>query len=141
MRSSARNELAGRISTVTTGAVNAEVMLDIGGGDQIVAIITNTSVESLGLKPGLTAYALIKAPWVILTSGDAIRTSARNCLCGEVETMVHGAVNAEVTLALAGGKRITAIVTEENVGALGLAPGARACALIKASHVIVAVGA
>lgn len=106
-----------------------------------MAIITNASVSSLALHPGVAAYALVKAPWVILTTADGIRTSARNCLCGAVETVYDGAVNAEVTLALGGGKRITAIVTEDSVRELGLKPGVRACALIKASHVIVAVNA
>ena len=141
MRTSARNELAGKIKTVTAGAVNAEVVLDIGGGDEMVAIITNSSVGSLGLQPGVAAFALIKAPWVILTAGDGMRTSARNCLRGTVEKVTDDAVNAEVTLVLAGGKRLTAIVTEESVRELGLAPGSCACALIKASHVIIALGA
>jgi molybdate transport system regulatory protein len=141
MRTSARNELAGKVKSVTLGAVDAEVVLDIGGGDELVAIITTASVENLALQPGGTAYALVKAPWVVLTTGETIKTSARNRLCGKVEMVEQGTVNAEVTLTLPGGKRITAIVTNDSVRELGLRPGVRACALIKASHVIVAVNA
>ena len=141
MRTSARNELAGTIKTITRDTVNAEVVLDIGGNDELVAVITHASVENLHLRPGMAAYALIKAPWVILADAEGMRTSARNRLCGKVETVESGEVSAEVTVALAGGKRITAIVTRESVQSMNLQTGSPTCALVKASHVIIAVSA
>ena len=141
MQTSARNELAGTVRTVTPGAVNTEVVLDLGQGEELVAIVTNVSAETLGLRVGASAYALIKAPWVILTTDESLCSSARNRLCGRVETITEGAVNSEVTLALTSGKRLTAIVTAESVKTLGLREGGNACALIKASHVIIAVNA
>src|SRR5574340_759741 len=85
------------------------------------------------------AYALIKAPWVILTTDDSLRTSARNRLCGTVVRCQEGAVNGEVIVELAGGKTVAAIVTNDSIRSLGLKVGVRACALIKASHIILAV--
>ncbi len=139
MQTSARNQFLGQVKSVKTGAVNAEVILDIGGGDQLAAIITNDSVEHLDLKPGMEAYALVKAPWVILTTDEGLRTSARNRLCGTVVRCQGGAVNGEVILELAGGKTVAAIITNDSLQSLGLKEGMRACALIKASHVILAV--
>jgi len=52
MKTSARNEFLGRVKAVKKGAVNAEVVLDIGNGLALVAIITNESVDNLGLAPG-----------------------------------------------------------------------------------------
>jgi molybdate transport system regulatory protein len=139
MKTSARNLLRGTVTAVTEGAVNAEVVLDLGG-TPLVAIVTNESVRYLGLAPGVEAFALIKASWVILATADGgLKTSARNRLCGTVERCTEGAVNAEVVLALPGGMRLTAIVTMESLRELGLAPGQPACALIKAPHVILAV--
>lgn len=139
MKTSARNLLRGTVTLVTEGAVNAEVVLDLAG-TPLVAIVTNESVRALGLAEGVEAFALIKASWVILATGDGgLRTSARNRLCGTVERCTEGAVNAEVVLALAGGMRLTAIITMESLRELGLAPGQPACALIKAPHVILAV--
>lgn len=139
MKVSTRNQLRGIVTTVTPGAVNAEVTLDVKG-TPLVAIITNESVKTLGLAPGVAAYALIKASFVILATEDGgLRTSARNRLCGAVERVTKGAVNAEVVLALDGGARLTAIITMESLKELGFAPGGRACALIKAPHVILAV--
>jgi molybdopterin-binding protein len=61
MKLSARNVLKGKVVRVVKGAVNAEVTLELPGGEQLVSIITNTSVENLGLTEGKEAYAVIKA--------------------------------------------------------------------------------
>ena len=141
MKTSARNQFLGKVTKVTRGAVNSEVILDIGGGVKLAAIITNESVGNLALAPGAEAYALVKAPWVIVTTDENVKTSARNRLCGVVSRCIEGAVNGEVVIDLPGGKSVAAIVTNESIRSLGLKPGVRACALIKASHIIVAVNA
>ena len=139
MKVSARNHLRGVVSEITLGAVNAEVILDVGG-TPLVAVITNESVGSLGLAVGSDAFALIKSSFVILATEDGgLRTSARNRLCGSIERITEGSVNTEAVLALDGGARLTAMVTNESARDLGLAVGGRACALIKAPHVILAV--
>lgn len=141
MKTSARNQYLGKVKSVKRGPINAEVILDIGGGDQLAAVITNDSVDHLALAPGMEAFALIKAPWVIVTTDDGLKTSARNRLCGTVVRCQEGAVNAEVVIELPGGKLVVATVTNDSVASLGLREGVRACALIKASHIILAVGA
>jgi molybdopterin-binding protein len=66
MKLSARNILKGKVVLVKPGAVNSEVVLELPGGSQIVSIITKESAESLGLAPGKTAYAVIKASNVMI---------------------------------------------------------------------------
>ena len=66
MKLSARNVLRGKVVKVTRGAVNSEVTLELPGGAQIVSIITNESVDKLGLKEGKEAYAVIKASSVMM---------------------------------------------------------------------------
>jgi molybdopterin-binding protein len=66
MKISARNVLKGKISKINRGAVNAEVLLELPGGIQVVSIITNTSVDTLGLKEGREAYAVVKASSVMI---------------------------------------------------------------------------
>lgn len=66
MKLSARNVLKGKVVKITRGAVNAEVTIQLPGGEQIVSIITITSVEGLGLKEGSEAYAVIKASNVMI---------------------------------------------------------------------------
>lgn len=66
MRLSARNILKGTIKQVIHGAVDTEVIIEVSPGVEIASIITKNSAESLGLKVGGTAYAIIKAPNVII---------------------------------------------------------------------------
>jgi molybdopterin-binding protein len=68
MKLSARNLLKGKISSITMGAVNAEVELDLGSGQKIVSIITINSVKRLGLEVGKEAYAMIKASSVMIAT-------------------------------------------------------------------------
>jgi molybdate transport system regulatory protein len=142
MKSSARNVLKGTVLNVKEGSVNSEVTMELSGGEPLVAVVTNDSVKSLHLTSGSEAMALIKAPWVMLmTECDDVRLSARNCLKGSVISVSDGAVNAEVILELPGGSRVCSIVTREAVLELGLEPGTSATAIIKASHIILAVPA
>ncbi len=66
MKISARNILKGKVVKVVRGAVNAEVIIELPGGTQLVSIITNSSVETLGLAEGKEAYAIIKASNVMV---------------------------------------------------------------------------
>lgn len=141
MKTSARNQFAGKVKNVKMGAVNAEVIVDIGGGSTLVAVITNESVEHLKLEIGSEVYALVKAPWVIVATSEGCKTSARNELHGTVVRCQEGAVNGEVIIELPGGKSVAAIVTNDSIESMGLKVGVKASALIKASHVILAVNA
>ncbi|GAB6041275.1 TOBE domain-containing protein [Endothiovibrio diazotrophicus] len=139
MQNSARNQFPGRVAAVFKGAVNAEVRLVLDAGGEIVSTITNGSVDRLQLTVGDAVTALVKVSAITLQVGGEAATSARNRLCGEITAAREGAVNGEVAIALPGGDEVVAIVTNESIRNLGLAPGVRVCALVKASSVILAV--
>jgi molybdopterin-binding protein len=65
-----------------------------------------------------------------------MQISARNVLPGKVKRIVHGAVNSEVTLELAGGQELVSIITKASAEKLGLAPGKPIYAIVKASSVM-----
>jgi molybdopterin-binding protein len=65
MEISARNQLPGTITRVTLGEVMAEVALDVGG-NEVVAAVTRSSVERMGLKEGDQVTAIIKATEVMI---------------------------------------------------------------------------
>jgi molybdate transport system regulatory protein len=67
-----------------------------------------------------------------------MKVSARNQLTGTVIDVKEGAVEAQVTLDI-GGQKLVSVVTMDAVAALGIAPGVKATALIKADHVMLAV--
>jgi molybdate transport system regulatory protein len=66
MKLSARNVLEGTVTKVTRGAVNSEVTIRLDSGTEVVSIITNTSVDNLGLRENAPAYAVIKASNVMI---------------------------------------------------------------------------
>ncbi len=63
---SVANRIAGTIARIELGAVNAEVVLDVGGGKSIAASITARSAEALALAEGSPAIALFDAAHVII---------------------------------------------------------------------------
>jgi molybdate transport system regulatory protein len=142
MKTSARNQFVGTVTSLRSGAVNDEIEITLANGARIVAVVTQESVQSLGLRPKMTAIALVKSSSILVaTDLEGAKVSARNQLAGKVSAVTPGAVNAEVVIDLDDGGSIAAIVTQGSVKSLGLAPGVRAIALFKATSVIVAVTA
>ncbi|MFW0766781.1 TOBE domain-containing protein [Trabulsiella odontotermitis] len=142
MAVSARNQLSGKVSAVSTGAVNDEVELTLNGGAKLVAIVTHSSKEALGLATGKDAIALIKAPWVTLATEDCgLKFSARNQFAGSVSTVTEGAVNATVHIKTDAGFEIVAVITNESQDEMKLGQGSRVIALIKASAILLATRA
>jgi molybdate transport system regulatory protein len=140
MKTSARNQFVGKVTSLNPGAENVEIELDIGSGQRVTASITRCSVVELGLRVGAQAFALIDASSVVIVpAGQNARFSSRNQLAGEVARLQPGAVNTDVVIRLPGGELIAAMVTNESSSALELAPGSAVLAVFKASSVILAV--
>jgi molybdopterin-binding protein len=66
MKVSARNLLKCKVVKIEPGAVNSVVTLKLPDGQEIVSVITCSSVERLGLKEGSEALAMIKASNVMI---------------------------------------------------------------------------
>ncbi len=66
MKLSARNQFQGQVKSIKLGNVMAEVVVDIGGGHEVVSAITRGSAEHLGLTQGTTVTVVVKATEVIL---------------------------------------------------------------------------
>src|ERR1700722_1215281 len=138
MKISARNVLPGTVASVAKGAVNAEIAITLRGGETMIAVITNESVESLELQQGKSAFAIIKASDVMIgKSLQNAKLSARNIVAGKVAELREGAVNTEVAIRLPGGTILIASITRVSVNALDLKPGDEVSAVVKASHVMV----
>jgi len=137
---SARNIFKGKITLLQPGSVNAEVGVSIDGGNQITAIVTNGSAQSLGLAIGKDVIVLVKASSVLVMADSAgYRLSARNSLSGTITEITDGPVGAEVTIGLAGGNAVHATITHNSAVTLGLKKGLPAAAVFKASSVILGI--
>jgi molybdate transport system regulatory protein len=138
MQISARNRIETRIVSVEKGAVNAMIVLRAPKGAHISAIVTLESVEALGLVPEMVVTTFFKASHVLVATGGMPNISARNKLPGKVETVIQGAVNAELLIRLEGGDLLTAIITNEALNELEIREGGDVIAVIKASDVMIA---
>jgi molybdate transport system regulatory protein len=140
LKVSARNIFSGTVTKITRGAVNAMVVLTLKGGAVITATVTVASVNGLGLEVGKEAYGIVKASSVILgTDLHTLKISASNLLCGSVVKIIDGPVNTEISVDLGEGNSISAVITHESAADMGFGVGSHACALFKASSVILGV--
>jgi len=63
---SARNRFRGVVREVKVEGLLAQVELDVTEPSRLVAVITRESAEELGLKPGMSAAAVVKATSVMI---------------------------------------------------------------------------
>ncbi|MDR3631576.1 MAG: TOBE domain-containing protein [Desulfocapsaceae bacterium] len=140
MKISARNVWLGNVAKIERGAVNSVVTVALKGRDTIVSVITENSVQRLGLQSGTEVLAIVKAPSVMLAlEVDRQKISARNILEGQVNRIIPGVVNDEVIIDLDAGNTVTSILTSQSVKRLGLVEGMKIAAIIKASDVLLAI--
>jgi molybdate transport system regulatory protein len=137
MSLSIRNQLPGTVTSVTSGPAMATVQARLAGGQTLTAAITADAAAELGLKPGSSVQAVIKATEVALATGAVPGLSIRNQLPGRVTSVTPGAAMAAVRIAIEGGE-LTAAITEQAASELGLAPGTDVVALVKATDVSLA---
>ena len=122
LRTSARNQLQGRISGLRREGRHDRISLDLGGRLEIEALITRGSTERLELALGATVVALLKAGWVQLLGADEAPEPGSNCLEAKVEEVLADTDGpSEVRLALGNGQTLCAIaedqwVTQHRVG-------------------------
>jgi molybdate transport system regulatory protein len=138
MRTSARNQFSGPVTGLREGQVSFEVNLRLDAEHELSAMISREGAQNLALAIGREVHALVNASAVILTTDPTIRTTARNQLWGEVSQIHDGPVNSDVKITLPGGHAVNALVTRESIANLDLTVGKMACALFKASSVILA---
>ena len=79
MNISARNKIFGKITKLTSGVVNTEVVLALPGGGELVSVITKASAKTLKLKKGSPVVAVIKSSDILL----AVPCGNPNCKCGK----------------------------------------------------------
>ena len=68
-----------------------------------------------------------------------MKLSARNVLRGTIKEIDKGAVNSEIIIEITPGTEVTSIITNKSCENLGLKVGKEACAIIKASTVMIGV--
>ena len=137
IKTTATNQLFGTITAIQTGAVNAEVLVELKGGEQIVASLTLTELKLLELSIGGDVLLLINDPEIIvITDPGNYPLSARNCLRGTVIRVQYDGVDSEIVINLPSGDSLVATISQVSALALGLNPGISAYAVFKSNAVI-----
>jgi molybdopterin-binding protein len=62
---SARNQIRGKVTGISLGGVMAEIRIQIGN-QELVSVITRSSVDRLGIRVGDEVVAIIKATEVMV---------------------------------------------------------------------------
>lgn len=140
-KTSARNAFFGKIGTIRRGDIQSRVVLITPAGHAITTVITNDSLQALGLQAGMAATAEVKAPWVILQKGEEEPAcSAENRCRGIVVRKTGGRINTEYVVRLADGTELCSIVSAAGSRRLALQEGEVAWALFNCFSVVLHVG-
>lgn len=124
LHTSARNQLAGKVTLIERAEGMDLIHLDLGGGVAIKARITPDSTRRLRLALGVPVSALMKAGWVQLQASQTSPANGHNALPARVEALEPADSGpSEVRLALSNGQTLCALADGEQVQALGLRTG------------------
>ena len=120
-KTSARNRFFGKVTTVERGDIQSLVRLVTPAGHALTAVITNDSVDRLGLTAGRLLTAEVKAPWVVLTRSDGQpASSAENRFHGTITSIRRGRVSSEIAVRIDESTELCAIVSTAGWRQLGL---------------------
>jgi molybdate transport system regulatory protein len=137
-KTSARNSFFGKIRTIQRGDIQTRVEIITLSGHSVTTVITNDSLDNLGLHEGRLITAEVKAPWIILQKGEP-ECSAENRFEGVVERKTQGEINTEYTLRIPGGIELCAIVSTRQTQRLGFQVGDRVWAIFNSYSVVLRV--
>ncbi|CAG1020723.1 Molybdenum-pterin-binding protein MopA [Patescibacteria group bacterium] len=133
IKTSVRNQLFGRVIDIQQGAVNADVIVELTGGEQVISSVEHSALAELKIKLDADVVLLINSTDIILvTDADNTAFSARNCLAGRVLSIQQG-VDSEVIILLPSGAIIAASITEKSVNDLKLTNHQTIWAVFKAN--------
>ncbi|MDE1167003.1 MAG: TOBE domain-containing protein [Pseudomonas sp.] len=137
MRTSARNQLQGRVSAIVAQGRNDLITLDLGGGYDLRAQITHESTVQLELAEGSEVVALIKAGWLELHGADQPCPAQHSGLTGRVEQIIPDSEGpSEVRIGLGNGQTLCALADAARVAGLRLEVGGQVLASFAPGYVL-----
>lgn len=136
-KTSARNSFLGKVESIQRGDIQSQVRLVNPGGHILTALITNDSLERLGLYPGRLLTAEVKAPWVMVQPGASEpQCSAENRFLGVVVRITRGRISSEYAVRIDDGTELCAVLSTESGEQTGIREGEPAWVLFNCFAVI-----
>lgn len=140
VKTSARNQLFGNITTIQHGTVNAEVTVKLRGGELVLVTISLSSIESLGLRVGADALLLINNADILLAlEANPQRFMLSNRLPCRVIRIQQDKINAEVMVLLPGGEILAVLISPHSVQTMAITPGQDLWAVFSSNSPILGV--
>lgn len=138
VKSSASNQLLGKVTDIHTGMVSSELSVRLKGGEQVIATMSQAEFELLALKKGDDVLVLIAIAEisVVLEESSPVLLSARNALTGTVIRMQNEGVDSAVVIRLPSGDTLTASITQSSADALDLKAGMSVMAVFKSNALL-----
>lgn len=134
---SARNSFFGKITKLNKGNIQTLIELTTLDEQTIRTIVTNDSVEKIGLKIGKMVTAEIKAPWLIIERADrAGSSSAENEREGVITKVTRDTINTECVVKIGQDLELCAVVSTLGFDKLSLAVGDKAKVLFNCYSVV-----
>ncbi len=110
-KTSARNMFHAKITAIEEGDIQSRISLATIDGHVIHTVITNDSLQRLGLQEEMLVAAEVKAPLVLLQSTEhKPASSADNILPGKIKTLNRGRINTECIVTVSDTTEICALV-------------------------------
>ena len=142
MRTSARNQFAGILVSITPGKVNDELCIMVNASQTLIASITHESCRELQLAVGTKVFALIKASAVILhLPNESDTATAKNALLGTVHKITQSEHQSELAVLLESGLTLVSTMPNQTTHKMALKEGAAVLAMIEPSNVIIGIAA
>lgn len=128
LRTSARNQLFGKVVKIDKGSLNSRVSLELDGGEVLEAIITSSSIKSLDLTIGIELYALFKSNAVQLSSQFDTESNVSNRFKGVIHRISQGDTHTEIVIKIGGKNTIVSTLKRETFDSAKLEEGSEVVA-------------
>jgi molybdate transport system regulatory protein len=120
LRTSARNQLHGKVIAIDSHGRNDLIRLELAAGLPLDAQITHDSTQHLELEIGTEVVALIKAGWLDVVPVEHAATPGHNCMSGQVEAILDADDGpSEVRIVLPNGQVLCALAQPAELKAIG----------------------
>jgi molybdate transport system regulatory protein len=139
LRTSARNQFLCMVVSLEPTDVDVRLHLSLDGDQPLSVLVTQASVERLGIREGMSLMVLVKASAVGLGRRAPAARADQNTLWGSVSEVIEGAQRSEVTLQIGAHRFITAVLPASDAQRVRPEVGERLCAHFSPSSPLVSL--
>ncbi|NOX15456.1 MAG: LysR family transcriptional regulator [Epsilonproteobacteria bacterium] len=136
LRTSARNQLFGKVIKIQKSSINSKITIQIDEAIKIVSSITNQSIKQLGIKNNSNIFVLIKAPWLKISTQ---KIDEENQLETTVKKIKKENDLVEITLQTNSNLMLISVMTLDKFQTLGIKQSDKVIASFKPKDTIIGV--